>query len=305
MQCQATDSGRVDAVRANLVRLAQGASVELNIQDAQHLVALVDFLGPGTRIYVSHLPKQSFRDTLSVCAAVRSAGFDAIPHIPVRLFESQAQLSAFIDEAVGRGVNEALLISGDYAQARGPFSCVADVLREVDLRALGWARVSFGGHPEGHPKVALATIRAAELEKERLARSMGLRVSFVTQFFFEAAPFLEWARGLWCADRSVAIRAGLAGPANVATLFKFALRCGVGPSIRALGSRPGSFTRLLGEQGPEDVLTRLAADEPTQSSSLDGIHLFCFGGIVRTCQWLHQVASGQFELSETGKLTVK
>jgi methylenetetrahydrofolate reductase (NADPH) len=291
-----------DAVRTTVVRLAQEASVELNVQDVQHLGAMRELLRPETRVYVSHLPKQSFRETLSVCAAVRSAGFEAIHHVPVRLFESHAQLSGFIDEAVDRGVNEALLISGDYAQARGPFSCVADVFREVDLRVSGWKRISFGGHPEGHPKVDLPTIRAAELEKARLAQSFGLHATFVTQFFFEADPFLEWAHGLRSAGRSVAIRAGLAGPASVTTLFRFAVRCGVGPSIKALNTRPGSFTRLLAEHGPEEVLTRLAADESLQPSRLDGIHLFCFGGVIRTCRWLNQLASGQFVLNEAGQL---
>jgi methylenetetrahydrofolate reductase (NADH) len=293
-----------DAVRTAIVRLAQEASVELNVQDVQHPGTLRELLRPDTRVYVSHLPKQTFQETLNVCTAARSAGFAAIPHIPVRLFESRAQLSAFIGEAVNRGVNEALLISGDYAQARGPFSCVADVLREVDLRAWGWERISFGGHPEGHPKVDLSTIRAAELEKARLAQSFGLHATFVTQFCFAADPFLEWSQGLRNAGRSVAIRAGLAGPASVTTLFRFAVRCGVGPSIKALNTRPGSFTRLLSEHGPEDVLTRLAANESLHASRLDGIHLFCFGGVTRTCRWLNKLASGQFVLSEAGQLSV-
>ncbi len=182
---------------------------------------------------------------MRACEAVHAAGFDPIPHLPVRLLESHEDLSQFVREARDVDVKELLLISGDYAEARGPFGNVADVLCAIDLRSRGIERISIGGHPEGHTKMALEEIRRAELQKDQLAQQLRLKATFVTQFFFESAPFLQWATGLRSARATSDIRAGLAGPAEITTLVRYALRCGGGPSLKALGSRPGAFAKLL------------------------------------------------------------
>ena len=292
-------------LRQVLMRLAHEASVEINVHDLSHLDESREYLPAGARIYISHLPKQAFADTLKVCAAVRSAGFDPVPHVPVRLLESHEEFNKLAGGAGGLGVKELLLVSGDYALANGPFDNVAEVLRSIDLRSHGIERVSIGGHPEGHSTVELDEIRRAERDKASIARELGLKVTFVTQFFFESAPFLAWAGQLRSGGVAADIRAGLAGPAKITTLLRYAMRCGVGPSIKALGSRPGTFTKLLGEQGPEHLLTELARDAIERPLMFQGIHLFCFGGYVRTCRWLHALASGEFQVGSTGELTVR
>jgi methylenetetrahydrofolate reductase (NADPH) len=273
-----------------IAELARHASVELNVQDVRYLAASRELLPRGTRLYVSHLPKQSWDDTLSACRAVAEAGFDPIPHVPVRLLESEAALDRFLGRAVGDAqVREVLLISGDYPQPFGPFSTVADVLRSGILARHDLRRVSLAGHPEGHPKVALETIRRAEVEKADLAKAAGIEATFVTQFFFEAQPFVEWAGTLRAAAGEARIVAGLSGPAGIATLFKFAMRCGVGPSIRALGARPSSFAKLIGDYRPDQVLHDLAAAVTLDPCAFDGVHFFCFGGYLRTCEWLKEL----------------
>jgi methylenetetrahydrofolate reductase (NADPH) len=292
-----------ESLREVIMRLAHEASVELNVQDIPHLAPSRALLAGGTRIYISHLPKQSFEKTLEACTAVRAAGFEPIPHVPVRLLESQEELNQLVDAAVARSVKELLLISGDYAHALGPYSAVADVLTSIDLRARGIERISIGGHPEGHATVGLSDIRRAELAKARIADSQGLQTTFVTQFFFETKPFLEWVGTLRADGANSAIRAGLAGPAKLSTLLRFAARCGVGPSIRALGSRPGAFAKLLGEHGPEHLLAELAQSASERPEVFQGLHMFCFGGYLRTCRWLHAVASGHFK-QNAGELSV-
>lgn len=295
---------RFEPLREVLMRLGREASVELNVHDLPHVAESRNYLAGGLRIYISHLPKQSFEETLQACAAVKAAGFDPVPHVPVRLLASQEELRQLMCEAADLAVKEVLLISGDYAQANGPFTSVAEVLQAIDLRALGIERISIGGHPEGHTQVALEEIRRAEFQKERIARDLGLQTTFVTQFFFESTPFLHWAQSLRSAGATAGIRAGLAGPAKLATLLRFAVRCGVGPSIKALGSRPGAFAKLLGDQGPEQLLAKLAQAAVLQPQTFQGIHMFCFGGYLRTCRWLHSLGSGNFHMDAAGELTV-
>jgi methylenetetrahydrofolate reductase (NADPH) len=280
-----------------LQQLAREASIEINVQDVNHLPASRAFVRPATKLYVSHLPKQTFEDTEAACLKVREEGFDPVPHIPVRLLTDPAMLERMLSGLIQRArVQEVLLISGDYDQAVGPYSAVRDVLTSGVLERVGLRRVSVAGHPEGHPKVALAQIRHAERDKVLLAQQRGLTVSLVTQFFFEHTPFVEWVEELRSSGVQARLVGGLAGPARLAALFKYAVRCGAGPSIRALGVRPGSLMKLVGEHGPEQVLRGLA-----QARALGadwGIHLFCFGGFLRTCEWMHRVANGDFEFDE-------
>lgn len=282
------------AVATSIRGLVREASIELNVQDVKHLAASRDYLRSNTRLYVSHLPKQTWQATIDACREVREAGFEPIPHLPVRLLEDSAALERLLEQARRVGVEELLLIAGDYASPRGPYPTVADVLRTRMLSIHGINKVSFAGHPEGHPRIELDVIRAAEIEKASLAADAGLDATFVTQFFFEARPFLDWVETTRAAGVTARLIGGLCGPASAATLFKYALRCGVGPSIRALGAKPASFMKLLGDHGPEQVVRELADSR----ANFDGVHFFCFGGYLRTCEWLRRVAEGSFTLND-------
>src|SRR5690606_11264480 len=148
------------------------------------------------------------------------------------------------------------------------------VLHANKLQAHGLRRESFVGHPEGHPYVPLAEIRRAEIDKANYARDAGRTATIVTHFWCEAAPFVEWSRELGSPGAQAELAAGLAGPASVATLFKLAMRCGIGRSIRALGARPGVVGQLIGERDPKALLVELASARDVGSAPLDGVHLF-------------------------------
>lgn len=288
-----------------IVQLARQASIEINVQDVQHLQASRAYLPLGQKIYVSHLPKQTWGDTEMACRAVRAAGFNPVPHIPARLIEDSATLDRVLDNLVrGAQIEEVLVISGDYPQSVGPYLTTSEVLRTGILTQHGLKRVSVAGHPEGHPRVAIDEVRRAEREKTALAAEVGLEVTVLTQFFFEHTPFLEWAHEMREQGVQARIVGGLAGPAGIATLFRFAMRCGVGPSIRALGARPTSLMKLIGDHGPEHVMRGLAEAYRGDNPDFNGVHLFCFGGYLRTCQWLHAVASGRFKLSDNDSFSV-
>jgi methylenetetrahydrofolate reductase (NADPH) len=270
--------------------LAASASIELGRIDVPELADARALLGPGRRVHVSHLPRQTWEQTFELAAQVARAGFDPVPHVPVRLIGSGLELDMVLRSLRDAGARELLLISGDYPQARGPFSEVRAVLERGRLQALGFARVSFAGHPEGHPAVPADEIRRAQIAKARLAAEQGLEVTLVTQFFFETEPFIEWARDLRFAGVAARLVAGLPGPAGVTQLLKLARHCGVGPSMRALTSRPGNLLRLMTEHRPDALLNGLADAKRGEPALFDGIHLFSFGGLRRTAAWLDEMA---------------
>jgi methylenetetrahydrofolate reductase (NADPH) len=288
-----------------IVQLAREASIEISVEDVKQLETSRALLAPGTKVYVSHLPKQIWQQTEAACRAVRAAGFLPVPHLPVRLFADEDALDRTLANLVDRSqIDEVLLIAGDYAEAAGPYSTVADVLASAAIGKHGLTRVSLAGYPEGHPKVALDEVRRAEREKVMLATQAGLDVTLVTQFFFDHTPFLQWVGELRAQGIRARVVAGLAGPAGLPTLIRFAIRCGVGPSVRALTARPSSFMHLIGEHGPEQVVRGLAQARSTGEPDFSGIHLFSFGGFLRTCEWLHRVAHGRFRLNGHGGFAV-
>ena len=286
--------------------LGREASIEINVHDIRDLVASRALLPAGKKVYVSHPPKQTWEETQAACRAVRGAGFDPVPHVPVRLLPDAETLDRLLARLVADAhVQEVLLIAGDHPEPVGPYMSVSEVLRTGALERHGLTRVSLAGHPERHPQVMRDEIRRWERKKVALATAAGLDVTVVTQFFFEAAPFLDWVAELRLQGVQARMGAGLAGPTGIATLFRFALRCGAGPSIRALGARPTSMMKLIGDHGPEQVVRELARAKNAGESDFSGIHLFSFGGYLRTCAWLRRVADGNFRLNERGGFDVQ
>lgn len=267
-------------------RLAREASLELNHLEAHELRGGRAQLHAGQRVYVSHLPRQTWEQTVKSCAEVAAVGLDPVPHIPVRRLKSPRQLDEVLAATRESGARELLLIAGDRADAEGPYSSVLEVLRTGRIQHHGFTRLSVAGHPEGHPAVPAEQMREAEIAKARWGACAGLEVTLVTQFFFESGPFIRWAGELREQGVTARLLAGLPGPATVARLLGLARHCGVGASIRALSARPGAMFRLATEERPDALLQELGAERQRRPELFDGIHLFSFGGFRHTAAWL-------------------
>jgi len=272
----------------SVARLAREASVEVSDVEIGELGAAREFLRPGQRIYVSHLPRQTWTRTFDLCARLAREGFDPVPHVPVRLLRDRAEWASVLRHLRDSGVREPLLISGDYAKAEGPYSSVSEALGTGEITANGFVRVSFAGHPEGHPAVPTMEIRDAQIAKWRQASAMGLEVTFVTQFFFAANAFAQWASDLRAAGVEARLVAGLAGPVGLRKLVRLAARCGIGASLHALTARAAASFKLLADHDPASLLQDLASEAGGVSGVPEGIHLFSFGGLLRTVSWLRQ-----------------
>lgn len=287
--------------REAIAALARDASVEMTWHDRQALVDCRSSLARDTLVFVSHLPGQTWDQTVDTCAAVRDLGFEPVPHVPARELRDLDALERLAgDLAMAAQVRQALVIAGDAPAPLGPFASTQDVLEADVLPAHGIHRIVVAGHPEAHPRIGNDELRRAERDKVAFGAAHALEIAFLTQFFFDEAPFLAWVRALRARGVQSRIDAGLAGPARVAALFRYAVRCGVGPSIRALGDRPEGFARLVGERGPEPLVRSVARAADAGMVGDVGIHLYSFGGLARTCRWLRAVADGRFALDDAG-----
>jgi methylenetetrahydrofolate reductase (NADPH) len=270
----------------DLVELLPSASVEVSSRHP-HLEELRDNFAHGRDVTITFLPGDNFRGNIETAVALRRAGYNPVPHIAAREISAREVLDDFLARLRGEAdVSRVLLIAGDVAGARGPFRASRDIAVTGLLQAHGIASVSVAGHPEGHPFLDEAATFKALLGWQEFSRESGIHVDIVTQFCFESAPILSWLGQLAANGITLPAIIGLAGPATPATLTKFALRCGIGNSMRALRNQIGRYGRLLIDNGPDDVMHGIEAAPREVTAAIAGFHLFPFGGLRKAGNWL-------------------
>jgi methylenetetrahydrofolate reductase (NADPH) len=270
--------------------LLRGFSIELSSSE-QAVERAASHVDRGSDVYVNWIPGNNHHRTVAAAARLGKAGFNPVPHIAARYLTGPTQLADFLARLAGEaGVRQALIIGGDRERPDGAFDSSLQLLETGLFQKYGIRRIGMAGYPEGNPRISATALAAALTAKLDYAEREGLLPYVITQFCFEAAPILDWLRSFRERRPNVPVRIGLAGPAGLATLMKFALRCGVGNSIRALSLRGPAIARLLTEAGPDRVIRDLAqAHNAGQAPGLAGLHFFPFGGFTRTADWARSV----------------
>jgi methylenetetrahydrofolate reductase (NADPH) len=247
---------RPDAVAA----LVGACSIELSPRDELAGAGLRGLFPAATAVFVNQPASAMPHHVVAACARLRAAGFEPVPHVLARPLTGFTQASDFLARLAGEaGVTHVLLLGGDADRPAGPFRSAFDLLATGVAERHGIQQVSFAGYPEGHPRIDSATLQQALRAKVELARQRGLAVWLVTQFGFEAAPIHAWIAAQRAAGIDCPIRIGVAGPASVATLAKYAVRCGIGTSLRALARGHAAFARILTEATPDALVEALVA----------------------------------------------
>ena len=283
--------------RQRIVELMRGASLEVSARDPLAGAALADLVAPGTTVFINTAPGDTHHAIIEAAARLRCAGLCPVPHVAARPLASFTQLHDYLRRLAGEaGVESALVIAGDLDRPAGPFASSFEILSTGLFERHGIRRIGLAGYPEGHPKIGARALADALRLKLGLARQAGLEPFIVTQFGFAAPPILAFIAACRAEGVTAPIHIGLAGPASIATLAKFAVRCGVGNALRHLTSGHAAVARLLTEAGPEGVIHRLAGDG--EGSAIAGLHFFTFGGVARTARWLSAAAAGAIDLAE-------
>jgi methylenetetrahydrofolate reductase (NADPH) len=274
-------------VLATVRSLALSASIEMTPASQTYAGDLVRLLGSGTAVYVPYLPRAQFGETIAACRHLVGAGLSPVPHLAARAVPSRRQLDDWLGELAAAGADSLFLIAGDTAKPRGPFSDTMQILETGLLQRHGFSRVGVSGFPEGHPHADAAASRRALAFKVAYARETGTEMWLVTQFVFDAEPVATWLRALRDDGFELPVRIGIPGPAQLRTLLAFALRCGIGTSAKAMAERPAMARMLTSRWSPDPLVAGLAHGwlaDPL--APIAGIHIFPFGGIRQSAEWL-------------------
>lgn len=277
--------------RAALARLLDNVSVEITTRDERSLDGAADLLRPETRVFIASFPKDTVDHFIRSAVKLHKAGMIAIPHIVARSIPSKAVLDDMLARLAGEaGVDRAHVVGGDRDVPVGEFDAALQLLETGYFQKYGITRIALACYPEGHPRIPDDVLEQARIDKFRAARNAGLQVWMVSQFAFESAPIIGLARRMRAQGIDVPFRAGIAGVTSHATLLKFAMLCGVGPSLRALKERKGMMKNALGGDTPERLLTEIAvAREAEPALAIAGVHFFTFGSLEQTAKWVESV----------------
>jgi methylenetetrahydrofolate reductase (NADPH) len=286
-------SGMAGSTGAPIAALMRGLSLEVTAPRDDELEALRSLLPPDSRVYLSAVPGQSPERLVEAASAVRAAGFRPVPHIAVRRYASAPALADTLARLAGEaGTREVLVIGGDQPAAAGPFTDALDVIDSDLLQASGITKIGIAAYPDGHPRIPAPTLDEALTAKLAATQRGGLTPQIVTQFCFDPARIITFLQQLRAAGIDTPVRIGMAGPASVTTLLRYAGRCGVAVSARGLARNPGLIRGLLGEATPGAILAAVAASNDSGALGRIAPHLFSFGGAVATARWAQAIAAG-------------
>jgi methylenetetrahydrofolate reductase (NADPH) len=226
-----------------------------------------------------------------------------VPHITVRTFSDVASFDHYLarmnQEA---GVQRALVISGDRDQPEGPFRDAIEAIDSGILQRHGIRHIGIAGYPDGHERISEQELDRALRAKIAIADDIGLEVYVVTQFGFDASRIMSWIGRVRDFGLELPVRIGLAGPSNIATLLRYAQRCGVKASAQGLARQSGLARHMFGMSAP-DGLVRALADAGPRLGEVT-LHFFSFGGIAATARWASAVAAGRITLDAAGGFQV-
>ena len=269
----------------------QGYSIEVMPRTAEKIPSFRDLLPLGTRVYIAHIEGTPIEDMVATAKRIAAEGYAVMPHFPARIIKDKDVLGDWIARYQGEAnVTQALILAGGVTKPHGDFDSSMELLESGLFDKAGFTRLHVAGHPEGNkdidPDGTNLNVDAALQWKQRFSERSDAEMALATQFAFEAGPIIEWANAIKAAGVDIPIHIGIAGPAKLQTLIKFAIACGVGASLKVLQKRAMDVTKLLLPYEPTDVITQLAAHKAKNPDfNISHVHFFPLGGIKTNANW--------------------
>jgi methylenetetrahydrofolate reductase (NADPH) len=271
------------------------ASIEVSPKQAVESKDLPGLFPEGTSVYLTDIGIEPLDTLVAAAKRLRDLGYEPVPHFAARRIVSRDILETRIRRSASEaGVKDVLIIGGGVPKPLGEFTSAMDLINSRLFEKYGINRIAVAGHPEGSPdfndEVAL---RALE-QKQQYADTSGTQLRLVTQFGFAPDKFINWSEKLKTQGISLPVHIGVAGPAKVTTLIKYAALCGVGNSIAYLRKNALSLTALATRHSPEGVVKPIEDFWlANPDSAIRQIHVFPFGGLVNSAQWLQDRGTWQ------------
>lgn len=275
---------------AEMEAFLKGFSIEVMPRTAEKVESFRALLPEGTRVYIAHIDGTPIEDMVATAKRLKAEGYPVMPHFPARIIKDKATLADWVARYKGEAdVKQGLLLAGGVAQPVGDFQTSMQLLESGAFD--GFERLHVAGHPEGNkdidPDGSDRMVMEAARWKSAFAERTDAKMAMATQFCFEAEPVIAWVDRLATEGVKLPVHIGVAGPAKLQTLIKFAIACGVGPSLRVLQKRAMDVTKLLLPYEPTEFVAALAAHKAAHPDfGIEAVHFFPLGGIKTNATWI-------------------
>jgi methylenetetrahydrofolate reductase (NADPH) len=281
-------------LQERLADLVAASSLEFSPRELHRAAEMAALLPKDTCVYIPSLPGLPLGRMLDAVAALKAVGLDPVPHVSARRILDRDEFRDFLKTAVSRhGVHRVLIIGGDEPKPKGPFADSLKVIESGLLAECGVREIGVSGYPEGHPKISPSLLQQSFERKVQLAKDQNIGLYVVTQFSFSPARMVEFCANVARTAPQVSIYMGVAGPTDPAALARYAQRCGVSVSLRALRTLGTGIAKLVTHTDPREHVIALARyARSREPSNLVGLHLYSFGGVVRTARWMGELIAG-------------
>ena len=291
-----TDSVGAGDPKMAVVNLTQGFSIETTPKQAQKVESFAAVLPRGSRVFVAFIPGEHSAAIVALAERLVSEGMVPVPHIPARNLASLAAFERYARALHEAGARQALMLAGGANEPAGELESSLQLLDSGVMEGLGFEQLFVAGHPEGSPDIRAVDLARALAAKNAYAARTGIPLTIVTQFGFDGAGMLGWAKAIGDAGNRLPIRIGIAGPASLTSLMKYAKMCGVNASMGMLAKSGGKLFQLVGQATPDGLVIDLASRREGWAGLIRDIHFYPFGGFAKTAEWASSVANGAFTL---------
>ena len=265
-------------------------SIEITPKESKTISCFSTFLDRDTKVNVTNLPETSVTDIFATVEKLKHDGMNPVPHITARTLIDEDELARIVERYATLEVSEVLIIAGNKFQPAGSFSSSSDLISSGVFEHFGIINLGVAGHPEGSPDITQQQLEDAIDQKNHLAASRGLNIFLETQFCFDAQRIIDWEKAIRDRGNSLPIRVGVAGPTKLLSLINFAIKAGVGPSLKFLIKERDKLTKLVHSYDPTDLILSLAPKfSPEANTCFESIHFYAFGGFRKTAEYAQEL----------------
>tara|TARA_B110000438_G_scaffold153313_1_gene147323 strand:+ start:416 stop:1144 length:729 start_codon:yes stop_codon:yes gene_type:complete len=217
-------------------------------------------------IYITLLRGDQYKDVAYKARELIKLGKNPVPHFPARSIKNNDDLKSYVTMCKDFGVKQVLVIGGG-AQPIGDFHCSLQLLETGLFEDF---KIGIAGHPDGSPDISDSDLEKAMIDKKPYADYI------VTQWLMETSPIVDFV-----SKQTLPVHVGIAGPAKITSLLKFASIVGAKNSLSFLKSNASKAVDLFKPRKPDDMIEKI-------KNTSQNFHIYTFGGLNETNKWLSE-----------------
>jgi len=229
-------------------------------------------------IYIAFIPGDSIDNIVSTCEFILDCGYIPVPHVPARNISDDNHLNDYLKSLSEVGVTKILAIGGSGNSPEGTFESTYELFQTGIFNQYHFEQINIAGHPEGNPNDNKSDLNL--IKKLSWLTENNFKSSVITQWTFDINQTNMWIQNIksdiQTINNQTEIHIGVAGPAKITTLIKYAKICGVSATAIVAKNKKMDLTKLL-KHNPSEIIDQL--------KGYDNLHFFPFGGIKELVNW--------------------